>query len=436
MATIEDINMALKETTLTKIFFTDLNGRIMNLPINPENIESIISHGIGFDGSSVAGYATVDSSDRFLLPDPKSFRIIDLADEKLGFFIGHIYNDRGSRAKADPRSVLEDIVNKAETEYGLKFLVGPEHEFFILAGDEFSEKIHSDKAGYFQSTPHDKGELVRNRIIAVLKTCGIRFEKAHHEVTPSQHEINLECTDPLTAADRTVLFNYITQKVAVEFGYHATFMPKPFDDLNRNAFHIHISMQDLNGKNRFCDADSKDNISSICKKFIAGILHYARETSIIMASTFNSYKAYVLDREAPIIRGWGLRNRSSMVRVPYTHNPENTRIELRNPDPAGNPYLQIATLIAMGLQGIKENFDCGPPDIGSTYKKKFKYRLWDKRFLPKSMYEALVEAERSKFLKEVLGERIYSTYMSLKINDWEDHRVHVTPRELNKYLSI
>jgi glutamine synthetase len=155
-----------------------------------------------------------------------------------------------------------------------------------------------------------------------------------------------------------------------------------------------------------------------------------------MASTFNSYKAYVLDREAPIIRGWGLRNRSSMVRVPYTHNPENTRIELRNPDPAGNPYLQIATLIAMGLQGIKENLDCGLPDIGSTYKKKYKYRLWDKRFLPKSMYEALVEAERSKFLKEVLGERIYSTYMSLKINDWEDHRVHVTPRELNKYLSI
>ncbi|HUV78237.1 MAG TPA: glutamine synthetase family protein [Desulfobacterales bacterium] len=436
MATIEDINMALKETTLTKIFFTDLNGRIMNLPINPENIESIISHGIGFDGSSVAGYATVDSSDRLLFPDPESFRIVELADEKLGFFIGHIYNDKKSRAQADPRSVLERVLKKAETEYGFKFQVGPEHEFFILAGDEFGEKIYSDKAGYFQSTPHGKGELVRNRIVAVLKACGIRFEKAHHEVAPSQHEINLECTDPLTAADRTVLFNYITQKVAVEFGYHATFMPKPFDDFNRNAFHIHISMQDIDGKNRFYDADSEDNISSICKKFIAGILHYARESSIIMASTFNSYKAYILDREAPIIRSWGLRNRSSMVRVPYSQSPESTRIELRNPDPAGNPYLQIATLIAMGLQGIKENFDCGPPDIGSTYKKKYKYRLWDKRFLPKSMFEALVEADRSKFLKDFLGDRIYNAYMALKINDWEDHRVHVTPRELNKYLSI
>jgi len=436
MVSIEDIRQKLMETNLTKIFFTDLNGRIMNLPINPENIESIIANGIGFDGSSVAGYATVDSSDRLLFPDQESFRIVELADEKLGFFIGHVYNDQGSRAQADPRGVLEGVLKKAETEYGFKFLVGPEHEFFILDEDESGKKVHSDEAGYFQSTPHDKGELVRNKIIAILKACGIQFEKAHHEVTPSQHEINLECADPLTAADRTVLFNYITQKVAEEFGYHATFMPKPFDDFNRNAFHLHISIQDLDGKNLFYDSDSEDNISNIGKKFIGGILKYARETSIIMASTFNSYKAYVLDKEAPVVRGWGFKNRSSMVRVPYTHNPNSTRIELRNPDPAGNPYLQMAALIYMGLYGIKEDLDCGRPDVGSAYRKKYKYRVWDRRFLPKSMYEALVEAERSKFLKEVLGERIYNAYMSLKINDWEDHRVHITPRELNKYLSI
>jgi glutamine synthetase len=435
MLSIEDIKQKLKETKLTKIFFTDLNGRIMNLPINPDNIESIISNGIGFDGSSVAGYATVDSSDRLLFPDSESFRMLKFTDKKVGFFIGHVYNDRESRAPIDPRFVLEGVVKKAEAEYGFKFLVGPEHEFFILDENEFGEKIHSDDAGYFQSTPHDKGEPVRNKIVAMLKSCGIQFEKAHHEVTPSQHEINLECTAPLNAADRTVLFNYIAQMVAAEFGYHATFMPKPFDDFNRNAFHIHISMQDLDGKNLFYDSDSEDNLSNNCKKFIAGILQYARETSIIMASTFNSYKAYILDREAPVVRGWGFRNRSSMVRVPYTPNPESTRIELRNPDPAGNPYLQIATLIAMGLNGIKKDLKCGRPDIGSTYKRKYRYRVWDRRFLPKSMYEALVEAERGKFLKEVFGEEIYNTYMSLKINDWEDHRIHVTPRELNKYLT-
>ena len=436
MAAIEKITQQLKNTDATKIFFTDLNGRIMNLPINPDNIASIISDGIGFDGSSVAGYATVDNSDRLLFPEPESLRIVKFSDEKLGFLIGHVYSDQGSRAKTDPRAVLENVLKEAETAYGFKFKAGPEHEFFLLKEDEFGEKGHSDSAGYFQSRPHDTGELVRKRVVQILNACGIRFEKSHHEVTPSQHEINLECAPPLIAADRTVLFNYITQVTAAEYGYHATFMPKPFDDFNRNAYHIHLSIQDLAGKNVFYDADGEYHISEIGKKFIAGILKYARETSIIMASTFNSYKAYVLDKEAPVVRGWGFKNRSSMVRLPYTNNPDSTRIELRNPDPAGNPYLQIATLIAMGLQGITEGLDCGNPDVGSTYRRKYKYRVWDKRFLPKSMYEALIEAEKSNFLKNFLGERIYNAYMGLKVTDWEDHRVHVTPRELDKYLSI
>ena len=235
MANIEEIRNKLKGMSSTKIFFTDLNGRILNLPINPENIESIIANGIGFDGSSVAGFGAVDSSDRLLFPDPNSFSTVELADENLGFFIGHIYSDQGVRAKADPRAVLEDVLIEAETEFGFRFQVGPEHEFFILAENEFGEKVHSDTAGYFQSSPHDKGEPVRNRIISILKACGIKFEKAHHEVTHSQHEINLEYTDPLTGADRTVLFNYITQKVAEEFGYHATFMPKPFDDFKERT---------------------------------------------------------------------------------------------------------------------------------------------------------------------------------------------------------
>jgi len=435
-SSITDIVNQLEKTDFTKIFFTDLNGRIMNLPINPDNIESIIANGIGFDGSSVAGFATVDSSDRLLFPNPDSFRMVEFMNEKLGFFIGHVYNDLNSRAQVDPRAVLEDVLEKADTEYGFKFLAGPEHEFFILAEDESGQKIHSDQAGYFQASPHDKGEFVRNKIINVLKACGIRFEKAHHEVTPSQHEINLECTDPLAAADRTVLFNFITQKVAEEFGYHATFMAKPFDNFNRNAFHLHLSIQDRDGKNVLSNGDDGNIISRTGRQFIGGILKYARETSIIMASTFNSYKAYVLDKEAPVVIGWGFKNRSSMVRIPYTHDPRSLRIELRSPDPAGNPYLQMALLIHMGLKGIKEDLDCGRPDVGNTYKRKFKYRVWDKRFLPKSMYEALVEAERSKFLKGVLGQQIYETYMDLKINDWEDHRVHVTQRELDKYLSV
>jgi len=276
MPSIGEIKQKLKETDSTKIFFTDLRGRLMSLPVNGEHIESIVKDGIGFDGSSIAGMASVDNSDKLLFPAIESFKTVELNDEKLGFFIGRIYDEREMRAKADPRVVLEDVLIEAETEYGFKFIVGPEHEFFLLTGDEFGKKDHSDRAGYFNATPQDKGESVRNRIISVLKKCGIQFEKAHHEVTPSQHEINLVCTDPIDGADRTVLFNYVTKKVAQEFGYHATFMPKPFDGFNRNAFHIHLSMLDMKGNNLFYDASADGQISKTALHFIGGIMKYAR----------------------------------------------------------------------------------------------------------------------------------------------------------------
>jgi len=379
MNSLQDVQSQLGQADVTKIFFLDLNGRLMNLSINPERIESIVMEGVGFDGSSIAGFASVNNSDRLLFPITESFRIVKLKDETLGFMVGNIYKDRTSRAQADPRAILEKVLQEAESEHGFRFLAGPEHEFFILNGDAFSEKGHSDNAGYFQASPHDKGEPVRRRILEVLKSCRIDFEKAHHEVTPSQHEINLPPADPLAAADRTLLFNYITQKVADEFGYHATFMPKPFDDLNRNAFHIHLSMADLDGQNLFYDQNGEGQLSQTARQFIAGILHYARETSIIMASSFNSYKAYVLEREAPVIRGWGFRNRSSMVRVPYIATPGATRIELRTPDPLGNVYLQMAALIAMGLAGIRDKLESPEPDVGSTYRRNYQPRMWDPR---------------------------------------------------------
>ncbi|BDD88435.1 glutamine synthetase family protein [Desulfofustis limnaeus] len=432
--TMDDMQDHLRNLDATKIFFTDLNGRLMSLPVNPAHLPAILRDGIGFDGSSIAGMARVDNSDRQLFPDIDSLRIITFKEQTLGCFIGRIFNERGLRSQADPRAVLERVIEEAEKEYGYRFLLGPEHEFFLLSGDEFGEKKHSDEAGYFVATPHDKGERVRNRIIAILAQCGIEFEKAHHEVTPSQHEINLVPTRPLDAADRTVIFNHITHQVAREFGYYATFMPKPFDNQNRSAFHIHLSMSDLDGNNVFYDADQEYGLSTTARQFIGGIIKYGRETSLVMASTFNSYKAYVVEREAPVIRGWGLKNRSSMVRIPYAVNPQSTRIELRNPDPCGNPYLQMATLIAMGLRGIEEKLDCGRPDRGSAYGYMRNHRIWDQRLLPKSMFEALVEAERSKFLPEVLGKRIYDSYMALKTADWEEHRTHVTPREWERYL--
>lgn len=436
MSSFEQLQRLVEDVDLTKLFFTDLNGRLVSLPVNADNLQQLFEDGVGFDGSSIAGISTVDDSDRLLIPVPETFRRLQFRDERVALFLGQIFDHNRERSGADARAVLERVVAQADSEFGFRFLMGPEHEFFLLTAEEYSETLHSDKAGYFIDNPHGKGEAVRSKIIGVLKECGIRFEKAHHEVTPSQHEINLECLEPMAAADRTVLFVHVTQKIADEFGYHATFMPKPFNGFNRNAFHIHCSVQDQAGNNLFCDADAEHRLSKLARQFIGGIIKYARQTSLVMASTFNSYKAYVIEHEAPVVVGWGLKNRSSMVRIPYAAKPQAMRLELRSPDPAGNVYLQFATLIGMGLQGVREQLDCGHPDMGSTYKKNHELKLWDERYLPRSMYEALVEAERSTFLRELLGEQLYTNYFALKAAEWEEYRTHVTVREHERCLRI
>jgi len=430
----QDIEALVKGAGIVQIFSLDLNGKPMTVHVNPALLPTLAETGIGFDASSVAGMATVEDSDRLVVPLPETFRVVRFRDETLGFVIGKIHGQDGTRSASDTRAVLERVLDRAESDHGCRFLAGPEYEFFLLTGDELADDLHSDQAGYFDAPPHDKGDVVRKRIVDVLAGCGIPFEKAHHEVTASQHEINLPAAAPLDAADRTVLFNYVARRVAAEHGLHATFMPKPFDDQNRNAFHIHLSMQDADGRNRFHDAAAEHRLSETARRFIGGVIRYARQASILMASTHNSYKAYVADREAPVVRGWGIRNRSAMVRIPHATGPESTRIELRSPDPAGNVYLQFAALIAMGLRGIEEKLDCGRPDRGRAYQRR-RGRVRDPRYLPTCMFEALAEAERSAFLKELLGETLFERYLDLKTADWEEHRTRVTALECQKYLS-
>jgi glutamine synthetase len=436
MLNVQEMEQKISNVDTLQLFTTDLNGRSVTLQVNAGNIEAFFKKGVGFDGSSVPGYGTVDNSDKLLVPLAETFREVEFSDEKLGFMIGKINEEYGERSPLDPRGLLEKVVREAQEDFGFQFLVAPEHEFFLLKGNEYSKDIHTDNAGYFHADPLDRGNAVRKEVVDILKRCGIQFEKMHHEVTPSQHEINLCCDDPLRTADRTVLFSYITKRVAHGKDLHATFMPKPFNGFNRNALHIHISAQDGEGKPLFYQPNGSDNLSETARWFIGGILKYARETSIVMAATFNSYKAYVVAREAPIARGWGLKNRSSMVRIPYAEGERDTRIEIRSPDPSGNIYLQMATLIGMGLQGVREKIDCGDPDPGNTYETRNSTHLLDTNFLPRNMFEALVEAERSQFLKNLLGEHLYTQYMSLKTNEWEDYRTFVTPREHARNLFI
>ncbi len=426
----------IMDSDSTEIIFTDLNGRVRRLPINPKNIKSIAEVGIGFDGSSVAGLATVDKSDRILIPVLDSLKKIEIKGRKKSIFVGTIHNEHGQRASTDSRYILEKTVQEARDEFGFQFLASPEYEFFLFKQDQYHKDLNTDNAGYCDADPGDQGENVRNHIINILMDCGFSFEKAHHEVSPSQHEINFECSPPVLASDRTLLFNYVTHMVASEHGYHASFMPKPFDAQNRNAQHIHLSMQDKEGRNLFYDENDEYGISAVARRFIAGLIKYARQTSIIMASTFNSYKAYVIEREAPVLVGWGPRNRTSMVRIPYCASPQATRLELRSPDPAGNIYLQMAAFIKMGLEGVRENLDCNSPDTGKAYFQSHERKIWDERFLPKSMFEALVEAERSIFLREMLGDGMYDNLIQIKTAEWEDHRTHVTQREFENYLPV
>lgn len=433
---LQELEQKINDVDTLQIFTTDLNGRSVTLQVNPGNVESFFKRGVGFDGSSVPGYGTVVDSDKLLIPLAETFKKVTFAQENLGFLIGKINEEYGERSQLDPRGLLERVVEQAREEFGITFLTAPEHEFFLLTADEFGKNIHTDNAGYFHADPRDKGESVKKEIVSVLKKCGIQFEKMHHEVTPSQHEINLCCLDPLSTADRTVLFSYITKRVAHEQDLHATFMPKPFNGFNRNALHVHISAQDQDGQHLFYDSNGSGNLSQLARYFIAGIVKYARQTSIVMAATFNSYKAYVVGKEAPIVRGWGFKNRSSMVRVPYAEGAEDTRIEIRSPDPSGNIYIQLAVLIGMGLQGIREKIDCGDPDSANSSTPGEASHLMDPSFLPRNMFEALVEAESSSFLKTLLGEAIYSQYMGLKTEEWENYRTFVTPREHKMNLHI
>ncbi len=430
------IKEQLQEAYTTKLFFTDLNGRLKNLAVNPDDIEDIIEKGVGIDGSSIAGIATVDNSDRVLKPVVDSFRLVDFGDRKVGFFTGQIFEQDGTRATVDPRYALERAVEKGLDNYRIKFVLGPEHEFFLLNGDEFGSEIHTDKLDYFGSSPTDVGDVVRQEIVDVLSRCGIRYEKTHHEVTSSQHEINLEPGDPLTIADRTVLFEFVTKEVAARYNLHATFMSKPFTGYNRNAFHIHLSFVDLEGHNLCYDENTDTHLSPMLMNFIGGITVHAREASIVMASTFNSYKAYVLDKEAPVVRGWGMRNRSSMVRIPHAVNPRATRMELRCPDATGNVYLQFAVLIFMGLSGLEKKLDPGQPDMGNAYKRDLQPKVLDRRFLPRDFFPALMEAENSDFMRETLGTELFDNYMKIKIGEWEDHRTTITDLEHRKYLNI
>jgi len=413
----------------------DIQGTPKNIVVPHNRLEEVLEEGIAFDASSIIGYATIEESDRIAKPIPESFAILPdtIEKRKTAKINCDIYNPNGKRFAGDPKYVLEQVLEKAK-QMGFEFNTGPECEFFLFKRkDGKPTTIPNDRGGYFDLSPLDLAEDVRGDICATLEMLGFNVYTSHHEVASGQHEINFHYADALTTADRVVTLKYVAKVIALKHDLHATFMPKPIFGKNGTGMHTHMSLM-ANGKNVFHDPDGLEELSDIALHHIAGLLKYSKEMAAILNSKVNSYKRLVPGFEAPTYIAWSTENRSALIRVPAKRG-NATRIELRNPDPAGNPYLQFAVMLAAGLKGIENKLDVPDPvhkDIyGLTQRER---ELLKVDTLPANLGHAISYMEKSELILETLGPHIFENYIYLQKREWNEYRTQVTPWEIDKYL--
>jgi glutamine synthetase len=419
--------------------FTDILGFTKSVTIPSSRLEKVLDEGVLFDGSSIVGYATIEESDLRAVPDLNTFAVLPWSsqDVKSAGMICDIYNYDNKRFTGDPRYVLQRALDNAR-ELGFIYNTGPEFEFFLLKFDENMRPTTetADFARYFDLLPLDKGDVVRKITTLHVDSMGYHSETSHHEVAPGQHEIDLLYTDALTIADRIVYLKNAIRTVALAHNLHATFMPKPIFGVNGSGMHTHQSLKDSEGRNAFHDSNGKWELSDNCRWFIGGILKHARENCAILASWVNSYKRLVPGYEAPVYISWANRNRSALVRVPAGRE-ESARIEVRNPDPAGNPYLQFSVMLAAGLEGIKKKIEPPEPIETDIYKmpEKERHRVGIGS-LPQNLFEALCELEKSDLMRETLGAHVFTHFLYIKRSEWDEFRTQVTDWEVERFLSL
>jgi len=435
--TREDVLRQIDEAGVRyiRLCFTDILGKIKGMSMTRSEIEQVLEEGQGFDGSSVEGFARIEESDLMAIPDPVTFRIIpwEIAGERVAMMFCDIQNPDGTPYAGDPRWVLRRNLQKLE-EKGWTYYVGPEIEYFYFKNDEGTETL--DKTGYFDFESVDTGTRLRKLTVKALETMGIPVECSHHEVAPSQHEIDLKYQEALVMADFAQVYRFLVKEVAMENGYYATFMPKPIFGENGSGMHCHMSLFD-GDKNLFFAKDGKYNLSETARHFMAGILTHIREFTLVTNQWVNSYKRLVPGYEAPSYVSWGQRNRSSMLRVPmYRVGKEKaTRIELRSPDPGANPYLAFACMLSAGLKGIEGKYELPEPIEENIFKmtddKKQQLQIAE---LPDSLENAYRLLEQSEFAKETLGEHVFEKLITNKRIEWDAYRVHVGGYEIGEYL--
>jgi glutamine synthetase len=419
-----------------RLLFTDIVGFPKCVTITRGELEDALDNGKGFDGSSIEGFTRIHESDMIAKPDPATFKVLpwtDGGEEALMFC--DILEPDGKPYPGDPRFALKRVLKKV-TERGWTFNVGPELEYFYFRSAACPEVL--DRAGYFDLTPPDLGEELRKKTIVALESLGIQVEYSHHEVAPSQHEIDLKYKDALTMADHTMLYKLVVKEVARKEGAYATFMPKPIYGENGSGMHAHQSLFE-GSKNLFHDPSHPKHLSGLARSYTEGLLRYAREITVVTNQWVNSYKRLVPGYEAPVYVSWAQTNRSTLVRVPLYRpgHDLSTRIEFRSPDPACNPYLAFAVMLAAGLRGLDQKLELRDPIEADIYEMDGEER--DRlgiAMLPGSLGEAVIEAERSDLLRDTLGDEMFEKFLRNKRASWDKYRAILTAHELEHDLPI
>ncbi|MCK5827397.1 glutamine synthetase [Candidatus Bipolaricaulota bacterium] len=424
-----------REIKFVQLWFTDLLGSLKSIEIPSSELQHALEEGIGFDGSSIHGFARIDESDMLAIPDLSTFVVMPW--DNVGRLICDVQLPGGAPYEGDPRYVLRRALDRAASSHGLEMVVGTELEYFYFSSNQQPTGV--DVAGYFDLSPQDSASEIRRDTVTAIKDIGISVNAAHHEVAPSQQEIDLRHATALRSADALMTCRYAVKQIAIKNGVYASFMPKPLSNENGSGLHVHQSLITADGGNAFFDPDDTLHLSAIARKYLAGLLHYAPEIIGICAQWVNSFKRLVPGFEAPVYVTWASRNRSNMIRIPmYEAGKEGaTRIEFRAPDPACNPYLAFAVMLHAGLDGMDQDMTLCDPVERDVYGMSSQERKGAGiTMLPGSLNEAITAMEDSQLVRNALGDHIFDKFIENKRIEWDSYRAHVHEYELERYLPV
>ena len=435
--TKEDILRIISDSNVhyIRLNFTDILGRLKGIAITNSEVERVLERGQGFDGSSIEGFVRIEESDLIAVPDLRTFRVVpwEIGGEKTAMMFCDIQNPDGTPYEGDPRWVLRRTLNKI-AEKGWTFYAGPELEYFYFNDENGAEVL--DRSGYFDYGPADVGTQLRKQTSAALELMGIAVECSHHEVAPSQQEIDLKYQEALVMADFVQVYKFVVKEIAMQSDVYASFMPKPIFGENGSGMHTHMSIF-KGDTNLFYDKNAANNLSVTARYFLAGLLKHIKEITLVLNQWINSYKRLVVDYEAPVYVSWGTRNRSSLIRVPALKSGAevSTRIELRSPDPGCNPYLAFAVMLGAGLAGIENKYSLPNSVEENIFEMSEADRIKMKiDSLPDSLENAIRAMAESKLVRETLGDHIFDAMIANKKVEWDAYRISVTNFEIEKYM--